>query len=652
MAEKWSQALRIVEDVPTLLQFLMFSKGKITKPAWLSLFQRTKKLCLQRHCITLPLSISIPYPVGSSHLPELQTLLIQFIQQLQGSLFFKKWVLFVIRWVPTRGKTVKATLCEPVHTYEDMQLKAWSTESCACFSFPQNLQRFEGCLCIRGISQMTSLFGLKSTAVIQNMSNVLPCSWSKLLHGLKITLNALHTIGIPPAPLKIFWLRFLTLHKLRYDTFISSLPPEMKPSYICQVRDSFPSLQFVPVDKNPGSIVLICKKLYMKLINKQLFSPQHSFVRSFQTVEHCTGLSTRLLLAEWSQFKSTCKLPPFKILRKSCVPHVYFMIKNKSQEWNDILKVRLIYSYYKHPLKPLATLMSRVLSILLKLVVEHLPTMEIIDMRQIKSWTIDNNQYINQYPPSYIRWLRLCELDIAEMFPSIRKNKLMDSIIYLRQKLEVKLRKRKCTKPWEFALHKRFRQLDKTGRCDSSQFTMISWETLLRFLEWDLQRNNLFHFSSHLWMQVKGVPIGGPLSSQLASLFCCACEIHATTLSLNQIWFGRPLRFRDNVLFLIGPDMSSTELLLRFWKRYGLKFTTEQRSQKIQSLEADLTLICTPTTVTLNLRWKLPKMNVPEPRQEQRRFVDPHSLNIKPLLRSYIPAAAQKCHFYALDMES
>lgn len=127
--------------------------------------------------------------------------------------------------------------------------------------------------------------------------------------------------------------------------------------------------------ENPCSIFSLCRRLYMKLINKQPFSPQHSFVRSFDTVHDCVSSSTKSLLAKWTQFKQICYFPKFRLHAKSCVPHVYFLFKkNKSREWDDVVKVRLIYSYFRHPLKTLASWVSKALFNFLSLVVKQLAT--------------------------------------------------------------------------------------------------------------------------------------------------------------------------------------------------------------------------------------------------------------------------------------
>ena len=127
--------------------------------------------------------------------------------------------------------------------------------------------------------------------------------------------------------------------------------------------------------------------------------------------------------------------------------------------------------------------------------------------------------------------------------------------------------------------------MDKLGKADTRYFYLLTWETVFKFIEWDIEYNNIFRSRNTLFLQIKGVPIGGPMAAQLECLYCMAIEHFYLTTRMNSIFFTMPIRFRDNILMVVMEDFSIQEIITLFEKRYFFKFTKEQVGISIKSLE-------------------------------------------------------------------
>ena len=163
----------------------------------------------------------------------------------------------------------------------------------------------------------------------------------------------------------------------------------------------------------------------------------------------------------------------------------------------------------------------------------------------------------------------------------------------------------------------------------------------------------MFFCGSKLFFQTTGVPIGGPLSAQLASLYCMACEHHQLKICLNTTVFGKLVRFRDNIILLLGSDFSTSEVGLYLQSMYQLEFTVEQAGPTIQSLEFQITKQTTPAGFLskMKVEWKgaVQPINIlHRPEMACKRWVSPWSSNAKFICTTYLPAILRKINLYTL----
>ena len=152
---------------------------------------------------------------------------------------------------------------------------------------------------------------------------------------------------------------------------------------------------------------------------------------------------------------------------------------------------------------------------------------------------------------------------------------------------------------------------------------------------------------------IGGVPIGGSLSAQLASLYCVSCEsIQLKKNIYSACLFGSPLRFKDNILMLILPDISVVEVLLLFKLIYDLEFTKEQiTNDTMDFLEMRIKMVRSHDNFFqfFQINWKL--VLTSEGTNEQRRkymLVQGHSSNAREVFKCYLPNVFIKCKFLCI----
>ena len=107
------------------------------------------------------------------------------------------------------------------------------------------------------------------------------------------------------------------------------------------------------------------------------------------------------------------------------------------------------------------------------------------------------------------------EKDMDDMFWEIPLDQIMIALEWAHKKLRGKRQNL-----WFSIAKGGQRHLDRVGTASSSDFTTISFEEVKRYVLFDSEFCNLFTIAEHIIQQgLKGVPIGGYLSAQLAKIW-------------------------------------------------------------------------------------------------------------------------------------
>jgi hypothetical protein len=293
--------------------------------------------------------------------------------------------------------------------------------------------------------------------------------------------------------------------------------------------------------------------------------------------------------------------------------------------------------------------MGRALTLMLATIVKVLPCWEMDRVEGIGDWLRRLKLRVGEWErcwntPFLGRWV---EWDVREMFPSIPKELMLESLDLFFDWWKATTRYRGTRREVFLSIHKRFRQFDRLGKGDPKEFHVLSWGDVRAFVEWDLSFNVLFRFGRDVWKQTDGVPIGGPMSAQLASWFCACQEYYFLLASKTHLWFGEPIRFRDNIIMLLPRDVSASEIRALLQKIYSLDLTIEQWGGVLCSLEAvcSMSRAAGMTTTTVGLTWK--GAGHAKEDGSVKGWVQYQSLNARKVLRSMVPGALRKCVLYA-----
>ena len=183
-----------------------------------------------------------------------------------------------------------------------------------------------------------------------------------------------------------------------------------------------------------------------------------------------------------------------------------------------------------------------------------------------------------------VPWAGL-ELDMVDMYSEIPKDRVLHSVMYC---VSVLRNNRKSRNPitW-FAISTICKSLDRLGTGTSRDFMNLSIEMITSFVNFELWANADFTAGGYVLSQLIGLPMGGPISAQLAVLYLMSAEMRATrsALSVHKFIHGR---YRDN-FYIFGPksvlfDLQQT-MKVQLESTYAMPMTVEQFGTKVQVLE-------------------------------------------------------------------
>ena len=267
--------------------------------------------------------------------------------------------------------------------------------------------------------------------------------------------------------------------------------------------------------------------------------------------------------------------------KHSKAPSAKILIKSKSQEADGILKIRIVISHFSHPASKIGKLASRALSLLCRLVGDMDINFEIFPMYDAKGLFVSA---LSAADKDSVPWAGL-ELDMVDMYSEIPRDRVLDSVMY---RVSVLRDKRKSRNPitW-FAISTICKSLDRLGTGTSRDFMNLSIEMITSFVNFELWANADFTAGGYVLSQLIGLPMGGPISAQLAVLYLLSAEMRATrsALSVHKFIHGR---YRDN-FYIFGPksvlfDLQQT-MKVQLESTYAMPMTIEQFGTKVQVLE-------------------------------------------------------------------
>ena len=253
-------------------------------------------------------------------------------------------------------------------------------------------------------------------------------------------------------------------------------------------------------------------------------------------------------------------------------------------------KTRLVFSHYRHPLRARGRHISRCLQMLITEGARVLNTLEMPHCKDllptVRLW---NHQLCEQWQQGDLnRPVALFELDIKAMFPSLDRNDVWTSISTIADLVAQAPgpRGRPQRGLLRFAVNRIDHKLDRIGSGSPDLYHNIDIHQVLRYVYFDIFCNDAFVFSNWVLRQKRGLAIGGPCSSQLASAKCMLSEhlyfpvylpfAPAAPLTTDPCHLpATPGRFRDNINGIRFADTPVDLLQATFEGIYNLDLQWE-----------------------------------------------------------------------------
>ena len=348
------------------------------------------------------------------------------------------------------------------------------------------------------------------------------------------------------------------------------------------------NFRFLLADKNRGLLFVVCTVHWAQLFQAHIlqnvkYQVLHAFgavflARNLLRITIIERMYSSGLIQTWRPILGARWKPPSK---HSKAPSAKILIKSKSLEADGILKIRIVISHFSHPASKIGKLASRALSLLCRLVGDMDINFEIFSMYDAKGLFVSA---LSAADKDSVPWAGL-ELDMVDMYSEIPKDRVLDSVMYC---VSVLRDNRKSRNPitW-FAISTICKSLDRLGTGTSRDFMNLSIEMITSFVNFELWANADFTAGGYVLSQLIGLPMGGPISAQLAVLYLMSAEMRATrsALSVHKFIHGR---YRDN-FYIFGPksvlfDLQQT-MKVQLESTYAMPMTVEQFGTKVQVLE-------------------------------------------------------------------
>jgi hypothetical protein len=651
-----------------------------------SLLRSTTKYVLK---ITLPANIAIPYPVSNGVcLRDMRDMLKGIIGGLPVPPLIRKYIGAITNFVGKKSAVVRDLLCTKGTSLPWDKMVELSQENCSCHRAPPSVPRVQGCVVARKFEDWRLLVPKQTPFLAQNMGNGVVGGWD--YYKTEIEKASARLTQVLPLLQGTLKKEILTnLLDEGHNIYMGGRDNTPKTMLTEEVQLARKALNrkwaVIPADKNVGKCFLVCRTFYFRLL-VATYTDKNQFLEVSTEATQKKARSVAMTLLKKS-LDAVNLGHRFSTGKGKKPPNSFLFIKNKSNESSGTIKTRVLFSFFSDPCKEYSRRVGRCLSLLIKVGRSYMQTLEMTNMVEVKDWVDGVNAHLAEREKTTPlgkggeKKLHIWELDVKEMFPRLKRGNpkvktyeqikdgteggvweaVLKMVAVVQQ--EKGVRKGKGG-PW-FAIHKTNNKLDEMRRAYHEDFENFSWEEIRPFIHWEIFNHDIFTVGSRIMRQTRGMPIGGVMSAQLASIFCMVREHEYFTgfplfahnpynntqwdpkpeaLKCAHLGVGiRPYRFRDNV---VGMRVGTGGLArIGRWatKVLGLELQVEGMGKEWVSLEA--TLKVEGTRVRLGMKKKQNWSDPPEKRLI--RYPDLLSPTCQTTLRSLTPGLARKALLYA-----
>ena len=197
---------------------------------------------------------------------------------------------------------------------------------------------------------------------------------------------------------------------------------------------------------------------------------------------------------------------------------IFSILKWKTDELTTAaLRFRDIVSFKGHPLQSYSRVMSRCLQLLVNALIEQSEGFGFACMPGVRDQLVAACR-LGAIPEH----THLVEEDMADMFWEIP----LEQVVLSLEWALANLAKKRCSTSLTFAVSNADEHLDHIGSAASNAFLNLTQDMVTRFLRFDTYDNVLFVAGPVILRQgLRGVPIGGFISAQLAEIWAIWREV-------------------------------------------------------------------------------------------------------------------------------
>ena len=508
-----------------------------------------------RDGIKQPKRLMIPHPpCDPKDLSSLKALLWDTLVHLPIPKILQKYFLSITSFVARRSCTVRDLLCTKGTKSSWEQLKTEATGPCSCHECPSTLNRVNGCVAVRSVGEVRKLLPRWAPLLNQILTNAVLGEEDQFLRGARGAVQRLIRAcpHMPPEWKPVLQQQVVSGVKELYSAAVTDTPSCLHRTELqCARRDIDTRFVVLPLDKNGGKGMVMCKRLYA-----QLLLQHYGDDTQFELLHDATSRSDAEQYAQQYLYTRACTLQLqrfFKLGRRYGPPSTFVLVRNKSMEREgEGLKLRLVFSYFNHPMKQYAKHIGQCLNVLLEEARTALHTFEMTKVHDIVQWAHDVNactSCIALKKPQGDRTHKKAsffEFDVKEMFPRLRRGDpeadsktlykrltdgklpprslgVWESVNLIARLLREAKGLRACNGPPWFGIGDK-RQLDVIRKAYGERAVNIPWQEVQLYVQFDVFHNDCLVLVTRMLRQKRGVPIGGMLSAQLACLYCMLHE--------------------------------------------------------------------------------------------------------------------------------
>ena len=372
-----------------LLNMWLHSRVHLPKGLRLKIWERLYALVRDRHGIKLPKRLMIPHPpCDPKDLSSLKALLRDTLVHLPIPKILQKYFLSITSFVARRSCTVCDLLCTKGTKSSWEQLKTEAAGPCSCHECPSTLTRVNGCIAVRSVGEVRTLLPRWAPLLNQNLTNAVLGDEEQFLRGARGAVQRLIRAcpRMPPEWKPVLQQQVVSGVKELYCTAVQDTPSCLHRTELQRARKHI-GARFVvlPLDKNGGKGMVMCKRLYA-----QLLLQHYGDDAQFELLHDSASQSDAEQYAQQYLYTRACQLKLqrfFKLGRRYGPPSTFVLVKNKSMEREgEGLKLRLVFSYFNHPMKQYAKRIGRCLNVLLEEAKTALHTFEMTKVHDIVQW--------------------------------------------------------------------------------------------------------------------------------------------------------------------------------------------------------------------------------------------------------------------------